>query len=579
MSMSPMSPAPQPPGNNPVGDQQRPWFQYYPDAVSPRVPELHEQSLGEMAAHAAQLYGDNVAFSNLGGTLTFREVDALATDFAAYLQHDLGLVKGDRIVLQMPNLMQYPVALFGALRAGLVVVNANPLYTATELARVVEDSAPRAIVVLANFAATVQKVLHGSTIEHVIVTQAGDMLHQPKRAIVNFVADKVKKMVPAYSIPGEIRFLDTLARGRAATFTDPGVVPADAAFLQYTGGTTGGAKAAVLSHWNLLNNQEQFMGQVRNTLGEEQQSTVIAALPLYHVFALTVNCLGFFRFGAHNVLITNPRDLPAFVKTLKDSKPDGLVLVSTLAGALLDTPGFADVDLSQCRVTVAGGMAVRSSVAERWKATTGKDITEGYGLTEASPVVSVNPTHMPPRVGTIGIPLPSTDVKILDDDRNPVPIGSPGELAVKGPQVMSGYWNRPEETAACLTDDGWLLTGDVAVMTEDGFLSIVDRKKEIILVSGFNVYPGELEDAAMLHPSISEAGAIGVPDEHAGEVPKIFVVRRDASLTEKAVRDHLAEHLTGYKRPKYVEFIDELPKTNVGKVLRRALAEADASRR
>jgi long-chain acyl-CoA synthetase len=325
----------------------------------------------------------------------------------------------------------------------------------------------------------------------------------------------------------------------------------------------------------LLSNQEQFMGQVRNTLGEERQSTIIAALPLYHVFALTVNCLGFFRFGAHNVLITNPRDTVALVKTLSRTRPDGVVLVSTLAGALLDTPGFADVDMASCRITVAGGMAVRSSVAQRWRDITGSDIIEGYGLTEASPVVSVNPTHMPPRIGTIGVPLPSTDVIILDDERRPVPQGSPGELAVKGPQVMRGYWNRPAETAAALTEDGWLLTGDIAIMSADGFLSIVDRKKEIILVSGFNVYPGEIEDAAMLHPGVAEAGAIGTPDDHAGEVPKLFVVRRDPRLTEGELRAHLKKHLTGYKRPRDIVFLDELPKSTVGKVLRRALVEAD----
>lgn len=574
-----MSPAPNRPTNDPLEGAARPWHAFYPEAVAQRVPDLEEDSLSDMVAHAAARHGEAVAFSNLGGSITFKEVDELATAFAGFLQRDLGLEKGDRIVLQMPNLLQYPVALFGSLRAGLVVVNANPLYTAPELRRVIADSQPRAIVVLANFASTAQKALPGSGIEHVIVTQVADMLGQPRRALVNLVATRIKRMVPAYDIPDAIAFRDALARGRAAGFADVGVTADDIAFLQYTGGTTGGPKAAVLTHWNLLNNQEQFMGQVRNTLGEDRQAVVIAALPLYHVFALTVNCLGFFRFGAHNVLITNPRDLPGFVKTLTSTRPDALVLVSTLAGALLDTPGFAGVDLSTCRVTVAGGMAVRSAVAERWKATTGQDITEGYGLTEASPVVSVNPTHMPPRVGTIGVPLPSTDVRILDDNRQEVPAGSPGELAVKGPQVMRGYWNRPDETAACLTDDGWLLTGDIAIMSEDGFLEIVDRKKEIILVSGFNVYPGEIEDAAMMHPAVAEAGAIGVPDDHAGEVPKLFVARRDATLTETQLRAHLAENLTGYKRPRYIEFVEELPKTNVGKVLRRVLAESDAARR
>ncbi len=565
------------PGNDPVGDEDRPWHDFYPPEVSRRIPAMKDSSLSDMVRTTAQRHGTAVAFSNLGGELTFEDVDQLASDFAGFLQAHLGLVKGDRIVIQMPNLLQYPVALFGALRAGLIVVNANPLYTVNEMSRVVSDARPRAIVALANFADKVEAVLPGSTLEHVIITQVADLLPQPRRSIVNFAAAKIKKMVPRYDLPDAIPFREALALGRRSSFEDPGVTPADVAFLQYTGGTTGGPKAAVLTHWNLLCNQEQFMGQIRNTLGEERQSTVIAALPLYHVFALTVNCLGFFGFGAHNVLITNPRDMPGFVKTLERTRPDGLVLVSTLAGGLLDTPGFADVDMSGCRITVAGGMAVRSTVAERWKAATGAEIIEGYGLTEASPVVSVNPTHMPPRIGTIGVPLPSTDVMILDDDRNPVPQGSPGELAVKGPQVMQGYWNRPDETAEVLTKDGWLLTGDIAVMSEDGFLSIVDRKKEIILVSGFNVYPGEIEDAAMLHPGVIEAGAIAVPDEHAGEVPKLFVSRRDPHLTEAELQAHLKEHLTGYKRPRYIVFLEELPKTSVGKVLRRALVESAES--
>ncbi len=570
-----MTTTPELPSSDPVGDEDRPWQRFYPPEVSRRIAPVTESSLSNLVRNTARRHGSAVAFSNLGGTLSFDEVDRLASDFAGFLQTHLGLVKGDRIVIQMPNLLQYPVALFGALRAGLIVVNANPLYTPHELSRVVEDSRPRAIVALANFADTVERILPGSTIEHVIITQVADLLAQPRRSIVNLAAAKIKKMVPHYDLPNAIALRKALALGRTAPFTDPNVRPADVAFLQFTGGTTGGPRAAILTHWNVLSNQEQFMGQVRNTLGQARQSTVIAALPLYHVFALTVNCLGFFRFGAHNVLITNPRDLPGFVKTLKRTRPDALILVSTLAGALLDTPGFARVDLSTCRITVAGGMAVRSVVAERWKAATGADIVEGYGLTEASPVVSVNPTHMPPRVGTIGVPLPSTDVKILDDALKPVTPGSPGELAVKGPQVMQGYWNRPEDTAAVLTQDGWLLTGDIAVMSDDGFLRIVDRKKEIILVSGFNVYPAEIEDAAMLHPGVAEAGAIAVPDEHAGEVPKLFVARRDPNLTEEDLRSHLTQHLVGYKRPRYIVFLHELPKTNVGKVLRRALVEAD----
>ncbi|WP_084040476.1 AMP-binding protein [Demequina sp. NBRC 110053] len=564
------------PGHDPVAGAERPWFAHYPPGVPRAVGVPAEQSLSEMVANAAQRYGDRTAFSNLGGSLSFAEVDALATRVASYLQNQLGLAKGDRIVLQMPNLMQYPVALFGALRAGLIVVNANPLYTADELAKVVADAQPRAIVVLANFADKLEQVVREHPIDHVIVTQAGDMLHQPKRAIVNLVAKRVKKMVPAYSLPGAIPFRDLLT-GSPDAFDDPRLTHADVAFLQYTGGTTGGTKAAVLTHWNLLNNQEQFIGNIRVVL-DEANTTVIAALPLYHVFALTVNCIGLFRYGSHNVLITNPRDIPAFITTLDQTKPDALVLVSTLAAALMDNEGFAKLDLSNVKVSVAGGMALRSAVGKRWRELTDSDIIEGYGLTEASPVVSVNPTHLPPRVGTIGVPLPSTDVRILREDGAEVAQGEPGELAVKGPQVMAGYWNKPEETAAVITDDGWLLTGDVATMDDDGYLRIVDRKKEIIVVSGFNVYPGDLEDAAMLHPKVSEAGAIPVPDEHAGEVPKLFVVKRDESLTEAELAAFLKERLTGYKRPRHIEFIGELPKTNVGKVLRRGLRELEESR-
>lgn len=573
-----MNPHYTPSGIDPVAGEDRPWYRYYSPGVGRVITPPPAQSLPELVSNAAAEHGDRTAFSNLGGSLSFTEVDSLATRFAAFLQHDLGLARGDRIVLQMPNLLQYPVALFGALRAGLIVVNANPLYTVREMEGVFRDAAPKAIVVLANFADKVEQVLPATTIDHVIVTQVGDLLPTPKRQIVNVVAAKVKKMVPRYHLPGAISFRDALSRGSRHAWTDPGLGLDDVAFLQYTGGTTGGAKAAVLTHGNLLANQEQFMGQIRATLGEERQSVIIAALPLYHVFSLTVNCLGFFRFGAHNVLITNPRDIPGFVKELDSSRPDGLILVSTLAGALLDNGAFRALDFDRLQLTVAGGMAVRSSVAERWRNVTGNDIIEGYGLTEASPVVSVNPTHHPARIGTIGVPLPSTDVRVVDDEAAPVALGTPGELAVRGPQVMMGYWNQPEESRRVITDDGWLLTGDIAIEDEDGFFRIVDRKKEIIVCGGFNVYPGEIEDAAMLHPKVAEAGAIPIPNEHSGEVPKLFVVRRDESLTADELRAFLKERLTGYKRPKEIEFLDELPKTNVGKVLRRELRDMEAAR-
>ncbi|WP_062078769.1 AMP-binding protein [Demequina globuliformis] len=560
---------------DPVAGEQRPWYEFYPPGVDRVIEPLADASLSDFARRKAREYGDSPAFSNLGGTLSFNDIDALATRVASYLQNELGLERGDRIVLQMPNLLQYPVALYGALRAGLIVVNANPLYTAGELAAVIEDAQPRAIVVLANFAAVAQKALAQQPVEHVIVTQAGDMLSQPKRSIVNTVAKRVKKMVPAYDLPAAVAFRSLLT-GKPSAWKDPELTPDDTAFLQYTGGTTGGTKAAVLSHGNLLANQAQFIGQMRAVL--DDGAVVIAALPLYHVFALTVNCIGFYGFGGHNVLITNPRDIPAFVKTLDSTKPAALVLVSTLAGALMENPGFAKLDFSGLRISVAGGMALRSSVGQKWHDITDTDIIEGYGLTEASPVVSVNPTHLKPRIGTIGVPLPSTDIKIVGDDGQLVALGEPGELAVRGPQVMQGYWNKPEESAKVLTDDGWLLTGDIATQTEDGYLSIVDRKKEIIVVSGFNVYPGDIEDAAMLHPKVLEAGAIPVADEHAGEVPKLFVVKRDDSLTVDELKAFLKERLTGYKRPRQIEFLDELPKTNVGKVLRRGLRELEESR-
>lgn len=562
---------------NPVGGEDRPWFNFYPPEVSPVIEPVAEQSIADMVRLAAQKYGSRTAFSNFGHEITFNEVNKLSDDFAAYLQGDLGLNQGDRIVIQMPNLLQYPVAMFGALKAGLIVVNANPLYTVNEMVQVFQDAEPVAIVALANFADKVEKVLPKTSIKHVIITQVADLLPQPKRSIINFAAAKIKKMVPKYSLPQAVKFRDALAAGSQHTLKPIELGLEDVAFLQYTGGTTGVSKAAVLTNANLLANQEQFIGQIRVALGSDTAATVVAALPLYHVFSLTVNCLGFFRYGAHNVLITNPRDIPAFIKTLNATKPDALVLVSTLAGALMDNEKFASCDLSNLKVTVAGGMALRSSISNAWRERTGQDIIEGYGLTEASPVVSVNPLHLPPRIGTIGVPLPSTDVKIVDDNGKDVALGEVGELAVRGPQVMREYWNQPAETANVLTEDGWLLTGDMATMDEDGYLKIVDRKKEMIVVSGFNVYPGEIEDAAMLHPKVKEAGAVPTDDDKAGEVPVLFIVKADDSLTPEELQLYLKQHLTGYKRPRYIKFRDELPKTNVGKVLRRELKESLAN--
>ncbi len=547
------------------------WTRFYPPGVHAEIDGLSARSLSDLVHQAAREYPDRVAFSNMGTGMTFSEVDALATRFAAFLRGELGLEAGDRIAIQMPNLLQYPIAMFGALRAGLVVVNVNPLYTVAEMEAVLADSRPKAIVVLANFADKVQRVSASVKIDHVIVTQIGDLFPWPKRIVVNTMVRRVKKLVPSYRISNEVRFVDALRRGARCPFAEPVIGPEDLAFLQYTGGTTGGVKAAMLTHHNLVSNQSQFGEFMRFALDGVTAPTVIAPLPLYHVFSLTVNCLGLFRLGATNILITDPGDTPGLIQILRKTKPHAIVLVNTLAAGLLNNADFATLDFARLKMTLAGGMALRSSVAAQWQRVTGSPILEGYGLTEASPVVSTNPPHLPPRTGTIGVPLPSTDVAILDDERQPVPIGTAGELAVKGPQVMRGYWNRPQESAEVLTADGWLLTGDIATIDGDGYLTIADRKKDMIVVSGFNVYPGEIEDTAMRHPKVLEAGVIGVPDDKSGEAPKLFVVKRDPSLTEDEIRNYLRERLTGYKQPRHIQFVEELPKTNVGKVLRRAL--------
>lgn len=562
---------------DPIAGNDRPWYTHYHPDVPRVIDEPTETTLGELIAGATREFGDRPAFSNFGISLSYREIDRLSDLFATYLQQDLGLVKGDRIAIQMPNVLQYPVALFAAFKAGLIVVGANPLYTVAEMRATFVDAEPKAIVVLANFAAKVAQVLPMTSIKHVIITEVADLLPPAKRIVMNLGARYLKRMVPRYKLPQAVKFREALARGASRTLDPVSLTGDDIAFLQYTGGTTGGTKAAALTHRNMVANQAQFIGLMRQALGIGP-ARVIAALPLYHIFSLTVNAIGFYRFGAENVLITNPRDFAGFVHTLGEVKPDALIVVSTLAGALLDQPKFAGLDLSNLKIVVAGGMALRSSVAKRWRETTGTAILEGYGLTEASPVVSVNPPHLEPRPGTIGLPLPSTDVKVIGSDGQALPPGERGELAVRGPQVMQGYWNKPEETAKVITEDGWLLTGDVATIDDDGYLRIVDRIKEIIVVSGFNVYPGELEDAAMQHPLVVEAGAIPVPDERAGEVPKLFVTRRDDSLTEAELLEFLRDRLAGYKRPKYVEFVAELPKTNVGKVLRRGLRELEANR-
>ncbi|MFZ5895743.1 MAG: AMP-binding protein [Myxococcota bacterium] len=545
------------------------WLKSYPKDVPAEIDPGRYASVVDVFRRACGKFGSKPCFTNMGVTLSFNDVERLSQQFAAYLHKDLGLAKGDRIGLQMPNVLQYPVALFGALRAGLTVVNTNPLYTPREMEHQYRDAGVKAIVVLENFAAGLGEVWSAIDRPKVIVTGLGDLFPTPKRQIVNFVVRYVKKLVPAYDIPGMVRLRDALALGsRHAEFQDITVDAEDLAFLQYTGGTTGVAKAAMLTHRNVVANMEQasaWMGP-RFVEGEE---IVMSPLPLYHIFSLTVNCLLFLKWGGHNVLVTNPRDFPAFIKLLQTQPFTVLTAVSTLLNALMNQPGFSAIDFSRVKLTVAGAMALSRSVAERWRNLTKSRLIEGYGLTEASPVVCANPVDGSDRLGCIGLPFPSTDIKLVDDDGNEVEKGS-GELAVRGPQVMKGYWNRPEETAQVLRD-GWLYTGDVADVDADGFFRIVDRKKDMILVSGFNVYPNEIEEVVLQHPDVQEAGAVGVPDERSGEVVKVVVVKKRDSLTSDELIEFCREKLAGYKVPKHVEFRSELPKTNVGKVLRRAL--------
>jgi long-chain acyl-CoA synthetase len=552
-----------------IDKSAKPWLKIYPEGMPHEIDPSPYASLAEMIVGTCLKYGSLTAFSNMGVPLSFAEIERLSEKMAAFYQSTLGLKKGDRIIIQMPNLLQYPVALFGAIRAGLVVVNTNPLYTSDEMQKNFQDSGAVAIVILENFADKLEPILGQTAIKHIILTEVGDLLPFPKRAIVNFVLRHIKKMVPRHGLKAT-HFRDALSAGLHAPFTPPPLGRADLAFLQYTGGTTGVSKAAELTHHNLLSNLYQMLEWLSPAL-EEGKEVVIAALPLYHVFCLTVNCFGLFAYGGHNVLITNPRDLPAFIKTLITTKPTVMSAVSTLLAGLLNHPDFPKFDPKTLRVTVAGGMALNGSVAKEWKRRTKSMLIEGYGLTETSPVVSCNPLDGRDRLGTIGMPLPSTEVCIVDDSGESLGPNTPGELCVRGPQVMRGYWKRDDETRKVLDPDGWLHTGDIAVMEPDGFFKIVDRKKDMILVSGFNVYPNEIEDVVMHHPKVLEAAAIGVPDEHSGEVVKLFVVKRDPSLTAEELQTYLHAKITGYKRPKTIEFRTELPKSNVGKILRREL--------
>ncbi len=550
------------------------WLQSYPPGVPAEINVGEFSSLADLFDKGVRKFAERTAYVCMGKSISYSDLELLSRQFAGYLQGELKLAKGARVALMMPNCLQYPVAMFGVLRAGFTVVNVNPLYTARELEHQLNDAGCEAIVIVENFAHTLQEVI-GNTkaLRHVVVTGLGDMLGFPKSLLVNFVVRHVKKMVPPWSLPGCVAFRDALGQGAAHTFQPVQIGHDDLAYLQYTGGTTGVAKGAMLTHGNIVANLQQAHAWISPYV-KEGEEIIITALPLYHIFSLTANCLTFFKIGATNILITNPRDIPGFVAELGKYPFTVITGVNTLFNALLNNPEFEKLDFSSLKVALGGGMAVQQAVAERWKKVTGKTLAEAYGLTETSPAVCINPLDLPEFNHSIGLPISSTDVSLRDDDGYEVSLGMPGELCVKGPQVMKGYYNRPEETARTFTHDGYLRTGDVATIDKQGFVRIVDRKKDMILVSGFNVYPNEVEDVVASHPGVMEVAALGVPDEHSGEAVKIFVVRKDASLTAEALIAHCRAGLTGYKVPRFVEFRDELPKSNVGKILRRVLRDS-----
>ncbi|RWD59323.1 MAG: long-chain-fatty-acid--CoA ligase [Mesorhizobium sp.] len=558
-----------------AGLPEKPWLKNYPKNMPAEIGPLPYNSIGDFLVGACKQFSGQPAYVCMGKSISYAELERLSAAFGAYLQSK-GLEKGARVALMMPNVLQYPVAMMAILRAGFTVVNVNPLYTPRELEHQLKDSGAQAIVILENFANTLQAVIARTPVKHVVVAEMGDMLGGLKGAIVNLVVRRVKKMVPAWSLPGHVKFNAALRAGAGLAFKPATVSGDDIAFLQYTGGTTGVSKGATLLHRNVLSNVAQ------NSLWVEDAYTVkpkpahlnfICALPLYHIFALTVNALMGMQQGAQNVLIPNPRDIPGFVKELQKYPAHIFPGLNTLFNALLNNEDFRKLDFKPLILTLGGGMAVQRGVAERWKALTGCPVSEGYGLSETSPVATANKFSSSEFTGTIGLPLPSTEIAIRDDDGNNVPLGEVGEICIRGPQVMAGYWNRPDETAKVMTKDGFFKSGDMGFMDERGYTKIVDRKKDMILVSGFNVYPNELEEVVAQHPGVLEVAAIGVPDEHSGEVPKLFVVRKDPALTVETLTAYCRENLTGYKRPRYIEFRAELPKTPVGKILRRALRE------
>jgi long-chain acyl-CoA synthetase len=548
------------------------WWKNYQSGVPHSIDQELEalNSIPDLMDQSFKKYASKPAYHCMGKTLSYSEIDLLSQKFASYLQNDLKLSKGDRVALMMPNILQYPVALFGILRGGFVAVNVNPLYTARELEHQLKDSGTKAIVIFENACHTLEEILPHTGVKFVLKTGIGDMLPFPKNLLVNFVIKKVKKMVPDYSIPTAINFVDALKRGQESSYKNPKTIKTDIAFLQYTGGTTGVAKGAVLTHRNILANLCQARAWI-SPLVVEGEEIIITPLPLYHIFSLTANCFTFSSIGALNVLITNPRDMPGFIKELKKWKFTALTGVNTLFNGLLNNPNFSSIDFSSLKLTLGGGMAVQKAVAERWKKVTGKALIEAYGLTETSPAACINPMNLTDFNGFIGLPISSTMVEIKDDNENTLGIGQIGEICISGPQVMEGYWNRQDETDKVMTKDGFLKTGDIGVMDDQGFVKIVDRKKDMILVSGFNVYPNEIEDVVATNAKVFEVAAIGVPDDKTGEAIKLFVVKKDESLTSEEVIKFCRENLTNYKVPKLVEFRTELPKSNVGKILRKDL--------
>jgi long-chain acyl-CoA synthetase len=552
-----------------------PWFKKYPLGVAHEITLYEYASLLELIETAFKRFPQKIAFENMGVTMTYQELDRLSTQFAAYLQKDLGMKRGERIAIQMPNMLQFPVAFFGALRAGLIVVNTNPLYTPREMEHQFKDAGVSAIVIVANFASNLEKILANTKIKHIIVTELGDLLGGLKGTLVNFVVKYIKKMVPSYHLPNILSFNGALSKGATLSYDKPSLSVDDVAVLQYTGGTTGIAKGAKLSHGNIIAHNSMITQWFKPYMDKKGDDIIITAIPMYHIFALTVNGVLMFSQGVKNVLITNPRDMPGFVKELKKHKFTIITGVNTLFNGLLNTPGFRQLDFSHLHGAVAGGMAVQDIVARKWEETTGKPLVEGYGLSETSPVLCCNPLDGLHKMGTIGLPMPNTEVAIFDDNGNQLPQGEVGEICARGPQVMSGYWEKDNE--GVFFPGGWFKTGDIGRMDSEGFFKIVDRKKDMIKVSGFNVFPNEIENVIAAHPKVLEVAAIGVPDAKSGEVIKVFIVKKDESLTVDELKKYFHENLTNYKVPRHIEFRTELPKTNVGKILRRALKEQEAT--